>query len=161
MSIKSSLAKIRSIKNIEIIIVVVLCLVILCIYLSGVSVSSSSDSVTSDDFGLYIAELEDTLQQLISAIDGVDGATVAISYDGSYTQEYAYDTVSTTDGDSISTSSEIVLVNGEPLLIRQIVPSIVGVVVVLHGETNAITDMYVLQAVTTLLDIDSSKVEII
>lgn len=161
MSIKSSITKLKSIKNIEIIIVVILCLVILCIYLSGVTVSSSSDSVTTDDFGLYIQQLEDTLCQLVCAIDGVEGATVAISYDGSATQEYAYDTVSTTEGDSIYTSSEIVLVNGEPLLIRQIVPSIVGVVVVLHGETSAITNMNVLQAVTTLLDIDSSKVEII
>lgn len=161
MSIRSSLAKIKTIKNIEIIIVIVLCLVILCIYLSGVTVSSSSDSVSSDDFGLYISELEGTLQQLICAIEGVEGATVVISYDGSYTQEYAYDTVSTTEGDSTYTSSEIVLVDGEPVLIRQIVPSIVGVVVVLHGDTNAITNMYVLQAVTTLLDIDSSKVEII
>ncbi len=160
MSIKTAINKIKSIKNIEIIIVVIICLVILCVYLSGVTISSNSAD-SNYDFSQYVQNLENDLQQVICAIDGVENATVAISYDGTAVQEYVYDTTSSTVGDSTEVSSEIVLVNGKPVLIRQIVPAIVGVVVVLQGESNAITNMYVLQAVTTLLDIDSSKVEII
>lgn len=158
MSVKNVVSKIKSVKNIEIIIAVILCLIILCVYISSATVSTVADS---EDFEQYIMALEAKLYEVVCAIDGVAGATVAISYDSTAMFEYVYDTLTSTNGEDTSTSSEIVLVDGQPILIRQIVPSIVGVVVVLHGTTNAVTDMYVLQAVTTLLDIDSSKVEII
>lgn len=158
--IKNMFNKLKKIKNIEIVVAIILCLIILCVYLSSVTVSTTVDS-TVIDLEQYVAELESKLEALICAIEGVSGCVVAISYDGSIVSEYAYDTDITESGDDIYTSSQIVLVDGQPLLIRQIVPSIVGVVVVLEGTNSAIIDMYVLQAVTTLLDIDNSKVEII
>ncbi|MEG1527736.1 MAG: hypothetical protein RR248_03370 [Clostridia bacterium] len=101
----------------------------------------------------YNYTLEDKLNDILSKIDGVDNVSVAITYKGNIKQVYAYE-------NDKNQNSKIVLIGGKPVLIEEIMPNILGVVVVFSGAENAINRVKVTQAITTLLGIEDYLIEI-
>ena len=118
---KSFIAKIKSVKNIEIYVAAVL--------------------------GLVVVE----------NIEGCGKVAVAISHDAYEEKVYAYEKDKNPDGTEIST---VVLVKGEPLVIKTLPPNILGVVIVAEGADNPIIKMKIKEVVVTLLDVDVSKVQV-
>ena len=146
--IKGVLAKIKSIKNIEIYIAVLLGIVVIVIALFGnVSTKNVDENISSES---YIAELEHKIVSVIQKIDGVGKVAVAISHDATTESVYAYE---------IGTDN-ILSVKGEPVIVKTLPPKILGVVVVAEGADNPIVRMKINEAVVTLLDVDETRVQV-
>lgn len=147
--------KIKKIKNIEVIIAIVLCLVVLVIFV--ISMTQDDVQTTSMTFEQYNHGMVSRLEQVISEIDGIKSAKVEIQYSCGVEKEYAYNTTTAVNGDIIT---QIVLQQGEPILVKEIAPKVNGVVVVVNGTTSAVVKMHIKQIITTLLNIDSSRIEV-
>ncbi|MBQ3067202.1 MAG: hypothetical protein IJD18_04150, partial [Clostridia bacterium] len=107
-----------------------------------------------------IASMETKLQKIVESIDGCGKATVAISYSATESKEYAFENTTSTESGVVVQTSTIVLVNGQPLVLKNLTPNILGVVVVAEGANNAITKMKIVDAVVTLLDVETNKVQV-
>ena len=146
--LKAIFTKIKSVKNIEIYVAVVLAVIVVAIVLlSKVSTKNASENTSSQS---YIAEMEHKIVSVIQKIDGVGKVEVAISHDATNEAVYAYE----------KDSDNILFVKGEPVIVKTLPPKILGVVVVAEGADNPIVRMKINEAVVTLLDVDESRVQV-
>lgn len=161
--------KLKSIKNLEVIIAVVLCLIILIVFVTGIFGGNKTSNANSkpkddyDDFVEYQMQIESRITELILAIDGVFETSVAVSYSGGYETVYAYETISVTENGVTTTKKELVYVDGKPLVVQELAPTVQGVAVVVKAKkiNSAVLKMQVTQFIVTLLDIDSNKIQVI
>ena len=145
---KKIIAKIRSVKNIEIYIAVALGVIVLAIALFGnVSTKNVGENASGES---YIAEMEHKIVSVIQKIDGVGKVEVAITHDATNEAVYAYE-----EG-----TNNLIFVKGEPVVIKTLPPKILGVVVVAEGADNPIVRMKINEAVVTLLDVDENRVQV-
>lgn len=155
--IKKVVAKLKSIKNIEIYVALILAIVVVLI----VFVSSGSKNTTksvSDD--TYISQMEHKICSVVENIDGCGKATVAISYSSNEEHVYAYETVTTTSNGVTKEVRSIVSVKGEPLVTKTLPPTILGVVVVAQGADNPVVRLKIIEVVVTLLDVQQKDVQV-
>ena len=146
--LKKLFAKIKSVKNIEIYVAVLLGIVVVSIVLIGnFSTKNVDEKVSSES---YIAEMEHKIVSVIQKIDGVGKVEVAITHDATNESVYAYE----------SGTNNILYVKGEPVIIKTLPPKILGVVVVAEGADNPIVRMKINEAVITLLDVDENRVQV-
>ncbi len=129
---------------------------------------NESQSVTTqdDETELYKQQIQNELTELLSKIQGVGDCKVMITVEG--TTEYVYaENVSRyndTDSERISDKYENNIVftekDGEKqALVRKIIkPQINGVVVVCEGGGNVQVNERVIKAVSTALNLSSSKI---
>ncbi len=146
--LKNLFAKIKSVKNIEIYVAVLLGIVVVSIVLIGnFSTKNVDEKVSSES---YIAEMEHKIVSVIQKIDGVGKVEVAITHDATNESVYAYE----------SGTNNILYVKGQPVIIKTLPPKILGVVVVAEGADNPIVRMKINEAVITLLDVDENRVQV-
>lgn len=153
--IKKLFSKIKSVKNIEIYIAVILAVVVLGIVLISNSSTKTTDKKTDGES--YIAELEHKIVSVVQKIDGVGKVVVAITHDDASESVYAYETGKNANGTEVS---NVVSVKGEPLIVKTLPPKILGVVVVAEGADNPIVRMKINEAVVTLLNVDETRVQV-
>ncbi len=160
MSIKKVFEKIKSVKNIELYVALVLGVVVLAIVL--LMQSSKVDKTVKDNaqFDEYISYMENKITSVIQKIDGVDKVKVAISHSAESETVYAYETVSTTTGNTTNQKTDIVTVNGKPLVVKTLPPEIYGVVVIADGADDVATKVKIIQTVVTLLDVQADRVQV-
>ncbi|MCH5160079.1 MAG: hypothetical protein J1F66_04435 [Clostridiales bacterium] len=91
-AIKNFFAKLKSIKNIEIYIALILAVVVILLVFAGNGAKNTSKTVEDDT---YIDEMEHKICNVIQKIDGCGKAEVAISYDG---DEYVIGVVVVAEG---------------------------------------------------------------
>lgn len=160
MNIKKLKEKIKSIKNIELYVALVLgVIVLLALFWSS---STKTDKTTEDcsDFDAYIAAMENKISSVIEKMDGCKNVRVAISYNAVGEKGYAYETETKTVNGTVVEVSSLVLVKGEPLVLKTLPPSVCGVVVVFEGDDNAVTKMKIKQVVVTLLEVSVDNVQV-
>ena len=103
----------------------------------------------------YEKELEEKLREIISRIQGVGDVTVMLTIEGTETRIYASDT---TESDT-KTETETVVVGSKEALLQAIkYPEVRGVLVVCTGGDKPSIQEKVVNAVSTVLDIPTSKV---
>lgn len=149
--------KIKSIKNIEIYVALILALVVVLLIFVG-NDSKNTSKTTGDD--TYIAQMEHKICNIVENISGCGKASVAISYSSNEEKVYAYETETTSSGGVTKQTSSIVSVKGEPLITKVLPPNILGVVVVAEGADNPVIKLKIIEVVVTLLDVDVSKVQV-
>lgn len=175
------LEKLKKVKHIEIIAVAVLAVLIMLVWFidwgntsnkTNNQVVSSSNSVTD-----YAKELEKRLEDALSDIDGAGKITVMITLDGakevilaSSTDEKKSSTTTTSSGgtindtETLTSNSEPIIIteNGtsSPIILKEIMPPIKGVVVIAEGAGNIRVKLDLLKAVQALLSVSSNQVEI-
>lgn len=161
-------AKIKTIKHIEIIVLVIFAAVLLLIIFgfSGSSGSTSSSGGTSLEE--YQKKLEKQLADTISQIDGAGKISVMITFETGSEQVIAYSTDKTTNSStengrttsSMTERSQIVLIGGKPVVLYEVQPKIKGVLVVAEGAENVKVKIEISKAVSTILDIEPRYIEI-
>lgn len=157
--IKDFVAKIKSIKNIELYIALCLAVVLLVTVFVAPNIQQKTfqnDTVSQS----YIAEMENKLITVLGNIDGCGKVKVAISYATDGKKVYAYESTTKQEGSVTVQTSSLITVKGEPLLVETLTPQILGVVVVAEGASNALVRYKIKQAVVTLLDIESYCVQV-
>ncbi len=174
--LKALVDKVKTIKNIEIIIAIVAIAVIILLY-SLFTVDKAKPKVknqTATNTELCLTdEVEQKLCKVLSQINGAGKVEVMITYTGSAEKVIANTTSTHTNtsnsGGSISTSTStvtqtpiIITSNGASGLYvtKQLMPEIVGVIVVAEGANNARVRLELMRAVQTILDINANNIEI-
>lgn len=165
------IAKVRKIKNIEIVVAVILLAIILIVYTGYTGAKAKRDKSVNT-----AAEKSDSLEQkmekILSEISGAGKVSVMITYKGSVEYVTAntsnVNTNTTTDiSRTTSTTSQtispvIINSNGSsgPIIVKEIMPEVKGVIVVAEGAGNVIVRLELIRAVMVALDIGAEDIEI-
>lgn len=173
---KFDITKLLTIKNLKLLILAIVLLIVIIVFWSASSKTTSSTIVTSSkSYGYtstleYCAELERKLQEVLSNVKGAGQVKVMITVDGSpelvYAKEEDAKVSSNSAGTTTSSSSAspiIVTTGGESnaLILTENLPEVKGVIVVSSGAKDVSIKMDILNAVSTLLNIDMDKVSVL
>ena len=160
--LKTFWGKIKSIKHFEIWLAVCVGLVVCVVYFSffggGKSKSDNSQNESTQEYSSaveYTNFLENKLGNVLSKISGVGSVNVIITLESGFSYEYATDTETTI------TTETVILVSNKPVVMKEIYPTIKGVVVVAKGAENFSVKMNILSAVETVLEIDRTSITIL
>lgn len=165
--------KIKKVKHLDIVIAVAVVGLALVFALS-VFGGSEEKAVKTNDVD-YLA-LEDRVCEVLGQIKGAGKVRVMINFSDSgeivtaTTNNSSIDKTTdtstsgnrTTESKTDNVSPVIIQKDGEdtPLIVKEIAPDVLGVVVVAEGADNVAVRINLLQAVQTLLNVDSNRVEI-
>lgn len=165
--------KIKKVKHLDIVIAVAVVGLALVFALS-VFGGSEEKAVKTNDVD-YLA-LEDRVCEVLGQIKGAGKVRVMINFSDSgeivtaTTNNSSIDKTTdtstsgnrTTESKTDNISPVIIQKDGEdtPLIVKEIAPDVLGVVVVAEGADNVAVRINLLQAVQTLLNVDSNRVEI-
>ena len=166
---KALYEKIKKVKHIHIYIAIGLALLIAIIYFSSL-LNKEDSSSTNDDKIIeeysssleYVQYLENKLESVLTKVKGAGDVEVAITLEKGF--EYVYATeeeTRTTSNGTTVTSTTVVLVDGQPVLIEEIYPTVGGLVVVTSGADDIKLKMNLLSVRQTVIEIDNSKINII
>ena len=176
--------KLKTIKNIEIVIAVFLIAVMLLIYFGTTSSGSNKthkqnniNNILYTDAKSYVNDLEMRIEETLSKINGAGKVSVVITLSSSSELIIAKDieqtthTETATKNDVTTKTEEIVviekpiLVDGnsgdEPLVLLEVMPKIAGVVVVAEGANDVNVKLNLLKAIQALLTVPSGNIEIL
>ena len=158
--------KLKSIRHIEYIVLGIFVSVVLLVMFSG-SGWFGADAETTTTFSLseYARQEEARLDAGLSRIAGAGQVKTLITYESGIEYVPAYSEDKTTnigeDGSKNTTEkNQIVLSGGKPVILKEIQPKVKGVVVVAEGAGDAKVRLALYQAVSTLLEVDPSNIEI-
>lgn len=164
--------KLKAVKHIEIYLTIGLAIIILLFYFTTIKSPPKvqTDSSTKEDnidekFSSsqeYTTALENKLENVIGSIKGVGNVDVVITLEKGF--EYIYVTeeeTKTTSNGTIITSKKIILIDGKPVLEKEIYPLIKGVIVIAQGANDVNVKMNILTILQTIIDIDNSKINIL
>lgn len=168
--IKDIWQKVKNIKHIQIYVAVVIGLLVCAICFAGTNLnkndkSSDISTETSTTAQEYVQDLENRLCNVLSKISGVGKVNVVITLQSGFTYEYATDTETKTmvsDGVQTTTTTEnIILVSGQPVVVKENYPTVKGVVVVAEGAEDVKVKMAILSAIETVLEVQQSEITIL
>ena len=169
--LKELCQKLKSIKNFEIILCVIIIAVVLLIYFSTDTKTDKQDDspeTVSKDSVKLTENLEERLSEILKQIEGVGEVNVLITYATTEVPVIA-DSVNshqtTTSGDNSQTttttnSSTPIISNQDIIVIQEKMPEILGVIVVADGADNIKTKLKILTAVSTALGINGNSIQI-
>lgn len=156
------------IKNVKSEYVIISIIIILAVYflISGVSKKKSEDKTTNTfaeitDADSYCDYLEFKLKNCLENIDGVGKVNVTVTVNGEIEKVYATEKVTTSGSQGEKVTENVVTVSGKPLLVKEIYPEIVGIVIVADGGNNSVIKGKIIDAVTTCVSIDYSRILIL
>lgn len=126
--------------------------------------SSSTDEKETSSYQDYIDSLEDDTEEILSSIHGAGKCKVMITIRESDESIFAKNSDVSSSNGSFSEKHEYVLNDGsngdEPILLKQSMPKIQGVVIVCEGGDNSVVRENIMSAVTSLFDVSSAKISI-
>jgi len=161
MSEKTGIVKrIKSIKNIEIIVAILFIAVALIIFFGGFEKKSTTNLSNVDSFAEYVNQLENKMKSVISQIDGVGKVEVVISFSGGIEQEYVFLSEDKKDGDYTYQKNTVLTVGGKPVVAREKMPEIQGVIVVAEGADIPSVRLEIVKAVQALLEVPNGNIEV-
>lgn len=169
-------SKLGGVKNLNTLIFVVAgCIVLLCVF-SLYGFGENKSDIKDEQVQSYYQQVESRLSGVLGEIKGAGSVKVMINYSGTSEIVTAMtsnvSTDKTTDNGNSSnriteskteiTEPVIIQQNGEdtPVVIKEILPDIVGVIVVAEGANDMSVKINLISAVQTLLDVPADKVEI-
>lgn len=133
---------------------------------SGKEENLHADNVTFSEENEYFshAKLEKRLEDLLSKMEGVGKVKVMVMLDGSSELSIASDE-SKSKGDGVSSSSKqaVIISNSsveEPIVLRHLMPKILGVLVIAEGADNVNIRLDIIAACSTVLGVKQNLVEV-
>ena len=145
-------------------IAILLCCVYFFFFSTPDSKTQTSTNVVTREQE-YVSELENKLESVLSKISGAGELNILITLESGFEYEYAKDEetkTTNTNGNEISqTTSSIVLVSGNPIVVKEINPKVKGVVVVSSGAKDIAVKTNIINSIITVLEVDSSKITVL
>lgn len=157
---KSIFKKLKGVKNIEIVIALILAAIVLLVFFGSFGQTSAKDNHSEYSFSEYVNTLQNKLETTIANIDGVGKANIVISFAGGIEQEYAYTTEKVTQGNTVTEKNTLTLVSGKPVLLKEKMPEIQGIVIVADGAGDTSVRLEIIRAVQALLKVPNGKIEV-
>ncbi len=170
-------AKLKKVKNLEIKIAVVVCIFVVGIYLIANLAARADKSTTGAEVNqVVLSNAAAELAEILSSIKGAGKIKVLITYDGTgekipaqtvnthsnITIDNSSNTTRTTETVTETKSTVIVQKNGvsEPVILKEILPNIVGIIVVAEGASDMNVRVALLRAVQAATGVKIDKIEI-
>lgn len=171
-SLDNLFKKLKSIKHIEYIIAAIFIGIMLLIIFSNPVAAKSEQKTIKLTLDQYGAALEEKLESILSRIDGAGKVDVMVTFEAgveiitamttskqsnTVTDEYSggyRDTV------SIIESNTPVIVGGQAVVLKEIQPKVKGAIVVCEGAHSVKVKVELVKALSTLLDLDTTKIEV-
>ena len=124
-----------------------------------------TETTQTQSYSDLCAELEEKTERIISSIDGAGECEVMITLKNSNESVYAKNSQENNSSGNYSYESEYVLYDGEngeqPVLIKEYFPEVRGVVVVCSGADNVTVRENVINSVSSLFGIPTTKISVI
>ena len=160
---KSSLIeKIKNNKKLQFFMVIALIFGVILIFISGVFTSNGNAVQTeSTIIDKYVDSLEARLSSALSKVEGAGNVSVVITVESGMTTEIAMKTTIVENEKGVEKTETPVLVNGKPVVLRELYPKVVGVLIVAQGANKISVLTKIQQATISLLDIQLSQIEIL
>lgn len=158
--IEKVLSKLKSTNVYAIVGVALLAVLAVSLLINQKSSNATKFDKQSSAISEYNLQLENKLSSVISSLEGVGSVTVAITFADFGQKEYAYESKTQENSSGKVTEQTIVTVSGEPLVTKESLPTIFGVVVVAEGASDPLVKMKIVQSVVTLLGVSSNLVEV-
>lgn len=160
--------KLKSIKNYEIIISLIIICIVLLIYFSVNGDGKKEEKVTESVNISLTDGLEERVGNVLSKIEGVGEVDVLITFSSSVEQvtantQNSHSTTTSNQNNSTTTStttSSPIISNQNVIVLQEKMPEIIGVIVVAEGADNPKVKINILSAVSTALDIDKNSIQI-
>lgn len=123
---------------------------------SGGSITSSS---TADS---YARSLENKLEDILSNVKGAGSVKVLVTLGSGYEYVYATEqTVKQSANGATTTTTEVVMVDGQPVVVKEIFPTIQGVLVSASGASDVSVKLNLVTAIQTVVDVPNSDITIL
>ncbi len=160
--------KVKSIKNFEIILCLIIIAVALLIYFSvGQTEKNDAEGVAATESSLTDG-LEDRLSEILSKIEGVGEVDVMITFSSTEEQVTASSnnshSTTTQNGENSTTTSTStespIISNQNVIVLQEKMPEIIGVIVVAEGADQIKVKLQILSAVSTALNINQNSIQI-
>ncbi len=156
-------------KKMQVIIAVFVAILVCVVCFAGIKTKNDNltenSTQTSSDNMEYVSDLENKLCNVLSKISGVGDVNVIITLKSGFSYEYASnsETKNIVSGDTqtTTTTTNIILVSGQPVVVKENYPVIKGVIVVAKGAEDIKVKMAILEAVETVLEIDQNEITVL
>lgn len=168
--VKEIWGRVKSIKHIHIYLAVLVGVIVCLIYFWGFAGKSSdkTEEISTETYSStveYTNYLENKLSNVLSKVSGAGQVDVIITLENGFSYEYATDTETKTvvsgGTETTVTTETVILVSNEPVVVKEIYPSIKGVVVVADGANDVTVKLDIISAVETVLEVDRDKITIL
>ena len=160
MSDTRFLDKIKNNKKITYVVVAIL--MFFCFYILSLNLTAStSDAEKDGSIYYYVSELEDPLSEILSSIEGAGKVKVAITIKSGMETVLAMKTTTTEGVNGKETVTTPIILNGKTVITKEIFPEITGVLIVAKGADKIYVKNKILQATSSLLDVNVNKIEIL
>lgn len=166
--VKSTFAKLRKNKNFYVYVAIGLAVLIALIYFASFASSKDSPSTNTDNIDQnlstseeYVISLENKLENVISQMQGTSNVDVIVTLEKGF--EYTYLTEEETRESAsgiTTTSTTVVMVDGQPVLVAESYPIIKGIAVVCAGADNVSVKMNIISLIQTVVEINSANISI-
>ena len=129
---------------------------------TGTSSPQEAASTTlSESYYSEEKQLEDKLVSILSEVKGAGTVTVALTFEQGTEYVYAEENNEKQSTDQSETSTSLAQINDSPVLIKQRLPEVKGVVIVAEGAGDALVKERLYQAAKSLLGLSTSQIAII
>lgn len=129
---------------------------------TGTSSPQEAASTTlSESYYSEEKQLEDKLVSILSEVKGAGTVTVALTFEQGAEYVYAEENNEKQSTDQSETSTSLAQINDSPVLIKQRLPEVKGVVIVAEGAGDALVKERLYQATKSLLGLSTSQIAII
>ena len=129
---------------------------------TGTSSPQEAASTTlSESYYSEEKQLEDKLVSILSEVKGAGTVPVALTFEQGAEYVYAEENNEKQSTDQSETSTSLAQINDSPVLIKQRLPEVKGVVIVAEGAGDALVKERLYQATKSLLGLSTSQIAII
>lgn len=125
------------------------------------SPQEAAGTTLSESYYSEEKQLEDKLVSILSEVKGAGTVTVALTFEQGAEYVYAEENNEKQSTDQSETSTSLVQINDSPVLIKQRLPEVKGVVIVAEGAGDALVKERLYQAAKSLLGLSTSQIAII
>lgn len=157
---KTIIDKIKSNKKIQTIIIAVLSVVLVIIFISSFKKTETA-SVEESQISDYVLSLENRLESALTKVEGAGNVSVVITIESGMETVLATEKTVKQIGSTVETTESPVIINGKPIVLKEMYPKIIGVMIVAEGANNISVLSRIQQATVSLLDININQIEIL
>lgn len=168
LKLKSLGEKIKSSRKAQLGLAILVVMIVIVCYFAFLSPKStkyddSGGTTTSTSAAdSYARSLEDQLESILSNVKGAGKVKVMVTLGSGYEYVYATEqTIKQSANGTTTTTTEVLLVDGQPVIAKEIFPSIQGVLVSASGAGDAIVKLNLVTAIQTVVDVPNSDITIL
>ncbi len=155
------LYKVKTNKKLQYTVIGVMLVIVLLIFLFGFKVEEKQTSINKDEVLIYVDDLETKLSNVLSKVVGAGSVSVVITVESGRESVLAMKTTTKEGINGIETETSPIIINGKPVIVKELYPKIIGVLIVAKGANNILVMNRLQQATISLLDIDLDQIEIL